>query len=87
MVNGKHLKTGILLALTSAFCGSGCCKMKCDHDKQESQIMEQVKTAMLCKQKHSWEFGVAMQALIAVSYTHLRAHETNNSIAYAVFCL
>ena len=33
-------------------------------DIQETEIMEQVKIAMLCKQKRSWEFGVAMQALI-----------------------
>ena len=26
-------------------------------------------------------------ANLAVSYTHLRAHETNESISYAVFCL
>ena len=25
--------------------------------------------------------------LVPVSYTHLRAHETNESISYAVFCL
>ena len=43
----------------------GGCKQEADHmPDKESDIVEQVKVAMLCKQKRSWEFGVAMQSLI-----------------------
>ena len=35
---------------------------------------------------HREEFRAQVPGWFPVSYTHLRAHETNHAISYAIFC-
>ncbi|MCU0857714.1 MAG: glycoside hydrolase family 88 protein [Pontiellaceae bacterium] len=56
----------MLMITASATLFSGYGQEEGDMHTGESTTVEQVKMAMLCTQKYSWEFGVAMQGLIEI---------------------
>lgn len=62
----KSAATGILLMLALSLFINSYGQEKSIMQANPSEIIEKAKTAMLCMQKHSWEFGVAMQALIEI---------------------
>ena len=58
------MKKEMILVFISAMLACGANAGSSVMPANESDLIEQVKMAMLCTQKYSWEFGVAMQALV-----------------------
>ncbi len=62
------MKKTILIALVCALAmlANGDLPPQSAVSEGSSNLLQRVKVAMLCTQKYSWEFGVAMQALIEI---------------------